>query len=223
MYLNDQYGCCVISGKYHAVGVWTANDTPKVIEGTDQEVYDAYQTICGPGDNGCLIDRVLLYMQKTGLLFNGIRHKIDGFVMGNWTNKLEVMTGEYIFGACSIGFNLPESWTNSAIWDVTNSRIVGGHDVTIVGYNADGVQVSSWGRVYTITWRAFTSRMYIEELYYILSPDWTNSDKLAPNGIDAQRLAAHLKIIGGGGIPPIDPSLRPWESILPAPEDESEP
>src|SRR4029079_13803126 len=26
VYLNDQYGDCVIAGKYHQVGVWSAND-----------------------------------------------------------------------------------------------------------------------------------------------------------------------------------------------------
>jgi len=56
MYLNDQLGCCVISGKLHNLGIWSANDhdhqPPGEVVATDQEVKQQYQQICGPGDNG---------------------------------------------------------------------------------------------------------------------------------------------------------------------------
>ena len=222
-YLNDAYGDCVIAGKYHAEGVWTGNESgPSGIAlGTDQEVYSAYQTICGPGDNGCLITAVLDYFRDNGLTFSGALKKIDGYVSVDWTNKLEVQVALYLFGAITIGINLPSAWTSNAIWDVTNTPIVGGHDVTCVGYDDQGVQVASWGRLYTITWAAFLKTSWLEEAYVMLAPDWYANNKLAPSGVDAEMLAADLAKLGGGSIPPIGPTPVPPPS--PGPEPPSPP
>jgi hypothetical protein len=207
MYLNDQYGDCVIAGKYHAVGLWSGNDAGSPVLGSDSEVYSSYQTICGPGDNGCVITDVLDYMRANGLPFGGVPHKIDGYINCNWRNKTLVQASIYLFGGLEIGINLPNAWTSAAVWDVTNTQIVGGHLVFGVGYNAQGVQISSWGRIYTITWAAFQSTEWLEECYALLAPDWYGSDKLAPSGVDVATLRADLQKVGGGTVPPIDPPL----------------
>lgn len=205
VYLNDKYGDCVVAGKYHQVGIWSGNDTPTTIVGTDQEVYGMYQKICGPGDNGCVITAVLDYFRQMGLPFGGVTHKIDGYVTADWTNKLLVQVGIYLFGGGTIGVNLPQSWTcTNCVWDVTNSQIVGGHDVCLCGYDEKGVQVSTWGGICTITWQAFLSRKWVEELYFMLGPDWYNNDQLAPNGVDVAALKRDLQLINSGTIPPID-------------------
>jgi hypothetical protein len=41
----------------------------------------------------------------------------------------------------------------------------------------------------------------VDELYAILSPDWTGSDKLAPSGLDVDKLVAALGKLGGGVMP----------------------
>lgn len=218
MYLNDRYGCCVISGKYHQVGIWSGNDSNTAIQGTDNEVYSMYQKICGPGDNGCMINSVLDYFRQNGLPFNGQIHKIDGYITADWTNKLLVQVGILLFGGGTIGVNLPQAWTcSNCVWDVTNSPMVGGHDVCLVGYNAQGVQISTWGSICTITWPAFLSRKYVEELYFELGQDWYGNDKLAPNGIDFATLKKDLDMINGGTIPPIDPPSPPPPPPLPTP------
>jgi hypothetical protein len=211
MYLNDQYGDCVIAGKAHALGVWSANDTDSggLILATDQEVLDQYHGICGPGDNGCVITDVLDVMRSKGFVAGGKTYKIDGYVSCDWTNKLLVQTAQYIFGASSIGINLPEAWTQNSVWDVTSTRIVGGHDVTPIDWDDNGVYVASWGRIYQITWAAFTSKKWIDEYYVILSPTWYNNDKMAPSGINAAALKADLAKLGSGIIPPIDPGPVP--------------
>lgn len=214
MYLNDTYGDCVIAGKYHQVGVWSGNDTtqgtPTAVQGTDQEVYTSYQTICGPGDNGCIITDVLDYFQRTGLKFNGIAHKIDGYVSIDWTNKLMVQAALQVFGSLTIGINLPNAWTcTNCTWDTTNANIVGGHDVCCVGYDDVGVQILTWGGLVTITWAAFLSKSWIEECYAELSPDWYGADSMAANGIDAATLKADLQKLGGGVIPDPGPGPQP--------------
>lgn len=217
VYLNDQEGDCVIAGKYHALGVWTGNESGSSVVATDAEVQASYHTICGPGDNGCVITDVLDYYKSKGLTASGKGYKIDGYVSIDFKNQQEVMVALEVFGALVIGINLPNDWTAAGpgvVWDVTRSQIVGGHDVTAIGYTQQGVQISTWGKVGTIiTWAAMAAGTWVEELYAVLSPDWYSQADLAPNGIDAATLAADLAKLGGGVIP--DPGPGPGPSPVP--------
>lgn len=211
VYLNDQYGDCVIAGKYHQVGIWSGNDTTAAVLGTDKEVLDAYHKICGPGDNGCYIPDVLDAFQKDGLTLNGVKHRIDGYLFLDHTNKALVQTAIYLFGSLTLGINLPNAWTcTNCTWDTTNSPIVGGHDVCVCGFTKTGVKIATWGGIVEITWAAFLSSRWIEESYVQLSPDWYNADNLSPNGVNVQALRDALAAIGGGNTPPIpDPGPVP--------------
>lgn len=218
VYLNDQYGDCVIAGKYHQEGVWSANDTTQgqqpTVVGTDSEVLSAYHTICGPGDHGCVITEVLDYFQKTGLTFSGVTKTIDGYVGIDWTNKLMVQVALEVFGGLTIGINLPSAWTcTNCTWDVTNTQIVGGHDVCCVGYDDTGVQIATWGGIVTITWAAFLSKNWIEECYAELAPDWYGQDKVAVNGINLTQLRADLQALASGQIPDPGPTPTPAPTI----------
>lgn len=217
MYANDQYGCCVISGKAHNIGVYTAldSDSGGTILCTDQEIVSEYRAICGPGDNGCNIDAVLRTMKSRGILQGGQYRKIDGYVRVNYTDAKLVKAAIQYFGALTIGFMLPNEWLNSDVWDVTNSRIVGGHDVSVVGWRANGNYViSSWGRLYEMTPAAFHSNRYLDEAYAILSPHWYNSDRIAPGTLSIDFLKTALERIGEGEAP---------DGPQPQPEPQPEP
>lgn len=219
MYLNDQLGDCVIAGKYHAVGIWTGNETGTAVTGTDAEVKAAYTSICGPGDNGCNIVAVLDAFKTSGLKFNGVTHKISDYVSIDWTNQLLVQVALEVFGTITLGINLPQAWLDApegGTWDVTTSQIVGGHDVTAGGYDATGVWVSTWGGKRKITWKAFLSKQWIEEAEVPLSPDWYSNGNLAPNGIDGKTLAIDLAALGNGVVPPIGPP-SPTPPVPPTP------
>jgi hypothetical protein len=151
------------------------------------------------------------YMRAKGLPFNGSAHTIDGYVAVDWTDPLEVKAAIYTFGALSVGINLPNAWTQNSVWDVTTTRIVGGHDVTALGYDAQGVLISSWGRLYKITWAAFTARKWIEELWALLGPDWYGEDRVAKaTGIDLTALKDDLAKFGKGVVHDVDdPSPDP--------------
>jgi len=205
MYLNDRYGCCVISSKAHGIGVWTGNDTPKALEATDAEILKMYNRLkAGPGDSGCVISDVLNYMRANGLLLGGTSHKIDGYVSVNNTRPDVVMWGIHLFGGLCLGLNLPDDWTSNQVWDVTSSPIVGGHDVLAVAYDATGVYVSSWGDIYRITWPAFSSIKWVEEAYAVLAYDWYNADGISPSGFDVSALKSDLGKLGGGILPDVD-------------------
>ncbi len=221
MYLNDKYGCCVISGKMHNLGLWSGADDAAVVMATDQEVYSQYQSICGRGDNGCVITHVLDVMRSKGLTAGGVKHKIDGYVTVDNRSQIQTKAAQYFFGAGTIGINLPDAWTEDAVWDVTNSRIVGGHDVSPIDYDEKGVYVASWGRIYLITWAAFSVTRWVEEFYAMLAPLWYGSDNLAPCGLDVTALKKALALLGGGEIPPIpEPPPPPEPPTPPGPSTE---
>ncbi len=215
VYLNDRYGDCVIAGKYHQVGMWTANESGTAVLGTDNEVLSMYHTICGPGDNGCDISQVLKYQQNKGLPFNGQIHKIDAFVSVDNAKQDLVKASMAIAASLSLGIDLPGAWEQSNdVWDVTNSRVVGGHDVPTGGYDKDYVTILTWGGKRRITWAAFTSRNYITECYLSLSPDWYAAAGVAPNGIDAATLKADLTAIANGQIPSVGPPEVPLDWLI---------
>lgn len=232
MYLNDRYGCCVFSGKAHNLGIWSANDPDsadgRTVLATDQEIYDQYFAYTGGRDVGAVIFQVLDYMIAKGFQAGGKRYKLSGWVSADWRSKELTQIGIDLFGCASIGFNLPNAWTNEVVWDVTNSQIIGGHDVSPCGYgtnvlgtNADGVVVSSWGRLYLITWAAWTSSRWLDELYFMV-PEflWTGLDQRAPSGVDFGKLKEALTLIGGGTVPPLPeptPTPPPVPPVPPVP------
>lgn len=217
MYLNDEYGDCVIAAKFHAIGIWTGNETGTPIQGTDAEVKKAYVSFCGPGDNGCNMAAVNDILKTKGVVVNGVVHKIENYVSVDNTNKIEVQVAIDLFGGLDVGVDLPNAWANSEdVWDVTSTRIVGGHCIYAVGYNATGVVVATWGGLRTITWAAFLSKRWVNECYAILAPDWFSSGK-TPAGIDANRLRDDFSKLSSGIVPPLDPDPNPSPIVPPIP------
>lgn len=214
MYKNDQYGDCVVAGKGHQFGIWTGNDSGTVALATDTEIVNQYHQWCGAGDNGCNISDVLDRIKAGGMVLGGKTYHIDGYVSVDNTNKALVMVAHYLFGTLTLGIDLPSAWANApegGLWDVTNTGIVGGHDVCSVAYtSAKGVTIATWAGLRTITWPAFTSRKWITELYAELSPSWYGDDRLAPMGIDAAALQADLALIANGQVPPIPDAMVDW-------------
>lgn len=208
VYGNDQWGDCVIASAMHEVGLWSGNETGSPAVGNTTEAVNTYHSWCGAGDNGCVITSVLDNTRSVGIPVNGVPHKIDDYVAVDWTNPLLVKVAIEIFGSLKLGINLPQAWTSTnTTWDVTNTGIVGGHDVPAGGFTPQGVRIATWGGLVTITWPAFTSRTWLEEAYCPLSPDWYARANVAPSGIDAATLRADLAMLRNGQIP--DPGPGP--------------
>ncbi len=208
---NDVKGDCVLACMFHALGVWSANDSDSggIIVATTQEALSQYSSICGPGDNGCVITAVQDVFRSRGLTAGGRKYTIDAYVNADWTNQSLVWAAQQLFAASAVGINLPQAWTQNAIWDTTNSPIVGGHCVTAIDAGPEGVFVASWGRIYLITWRAWLSRQWVEEYHPMLSNTWYNSDRIAPSGFNAVTLKDDLGKLANGIIPSVDPPPPP--------------
>ena len=228
MYLNDTYGDCVVASAGHRCGVWSANDpdsADSIVLAKDAEIKSEYFYLTGGSDSGLNIQDALTYWTTTGFLANGKRYKNLDFVGFDWTSKELTQIVIALFGTVCIGINLPNAWTSSAVWDVTNSYIVGGHDVSGFGYGkatvvdayADGVVIASWGRLYLITWAAWTRRTWLEEAWAIVPQYlWTGADKMAPSLANLDQLVADLAVIKSGGIPVL-PNPTPVPALVASP------
>ncbi len=211
VYLNDRYGDCVFASKAHGYGVWSANDSDSggIVLATDAEIQQQYFAYTGGADNGANISEVLDYCKSPGFTLGGKKYKIDGYVSVDNTKKDLIKAALLIFGGLCIGIDLPSAWTNSAVWDVTNSGNVGGHDVLLIDYDDTGIYLSSWGRIYRMTWPAAMSTKWITEMYAMLAPLWYNADSIAPCGLKVDVLREDLTKIDGGIIPDIAPPAPP--------------
>lgn len=221
MYLNDQLGDCVWASNMHLLGVTSANDADSggIVQATDAEVQAQYVKVCGPGDNGCVITDTLDYGLKTGWTAGGQNYKILGYAAIDWTVWDLCRAACEDFGGFKIGINLPSAWLNSATWDVTNSQIVGGHDVFVADFDADYLYLASWGRIYRMTKAAALSTRWLEEAYVVIAPTWTGPDKKAPSGYDVAGLVTAMAQLRAGQVPsdPTPPTPVPPTPIPPTP------
>ncbi len=215
VYLNDQLGDCVIAGGYHIVGVETGNASGSPFLATDQQLIADYSKIGGyvPGDpstdNGCEEPVALNYWQQSGFA-DGT--KLLGWLAVDATNKAEVMAALWLFENLMFAVELPDAWINpfpsapGFTWGVAGSTDPqNGHCVVGVGYDANGVQVSTWGMIGTITWDAIAQYCTSNVgggLYVMLTPDQLAkaSDPTtgkAPNGVSWGDLVADFDAMGG--------------------------
>lgn len=208
-FLNDSLGCCVISDLAHRIGVHSANESGAAVIPTDAEVNKVYRYF-SPRDTGCVISQVLNYYRDTGLQLGGKVRKIDGYVSVDWRNPDLLKAAILLFGNVQIGFALPQEWYKSAdksAWDVTSTRIVGGHDVGGFAYDEDGVTIATWAGTRKFLWKALGSTRYVSECYSVVAPEWYEKDGVSATGLDVAALKADLARLGDGSLPPIAPPI----------------
>jgi hypothetical protein len=103
-------------------------------------------------------------------------------------------------GAVYLGIDILESWTESnpgETWDVTDSPIGGGHCIIAAGYDADGLDVISWGMRFRMTNAAFAR--YCDEAYWIADRNWFGRNLQTPGGITQDELAAAMQGVKEAG------------------------
>jgi hypothetical protein len=178
---------------------WTSSDATEFVP-TDAQILSAYSEITGydpktgMNDNGAVELDVLKYWRNKGIAGK----KILAYVKIEEKNFNQLKTSGWLFGGVYIGVSLPVEAQNQKIWDVTPGETPGswgGHAVPVVGYNAQGPVVVTWGESKQMTWAAYLA--WCDEAYAILSGDWTGPDNLTPNGFDMVQLVSDLKELDG--------------------------
>ena len=200
MMLNDTLGDCTCAAVFHARQIWTENTG---IENTqpDAEVLKLYEAACGYNpkdpntDQGGVEQDVLKYLLNKGVpLADGTTDKILAFVEVDQKNLNEVKLAVSDFGLAYIGIEVPGNIFKPngdplAVWDyVPNASSEGGHAIIIVGYDAVGFTVISWGELYKMTYAFFNH--YCDEVYAIADKNWIAKTGKTPLGMTLAQLEA---------------------------------
>jgi hypothetical protein len=213
---NDTLGDCTAAGAFHIGGVLLAG-AGSAIPYTTQNVIAFYSATTGyvPGDEstdqGGDEQTVLNYWQQTGLLPS--QHRIAGWLGVNAADSIEVKTAVWLMENVYFGVELPDAWINPMplgsgfVWDVAGDPDPNnGHCFVGLGYDAQGVQIDTWGMIGTVTWAAiakYSSTAGSGELYTVVGPDGiSKASGKAPNGFDWSQLVADFDSMGGRVSPP---------------------
>lgn len=203
IYDNDRLGDCVIAGCAHIVGVETANAGREFIA-TDEQIIRDYERIGGyrpndPSTDGGCDEVAAIKSWKHHGCVDGT--KIAGAIAVDGACALHVQQAFMLFENLMFAVELPDAWIENEpsesgfVWDVEGPPNPSqGHCVVGVGYNADGVIISTWGMLGIMTWAAVAT--YAVEsaggaLYALVSHDMLmRGQRKAPNGFAWSELLA---------------------------------
>ena len=199
MYANDRIGDCTCAAAAHMIEAWTAAAHRRAVEVSERSVLRAFDAVKlidpATGEAGAVELDVLKYWRRTGIA----RHRIGAFARVRLHDHALVRAAAWLFGGLYIGVQLPLTAQRQDVWDWTHRLdgparpgSWGGHAVDVVGYDASGLTVVTWGSLKRMTW-AFWER-YVDEAYCLLSPDFLERGE-APNGFDLAALERDLALI----------------------------
>jgi len=214
MYLNDQYGDCVIAGMAHTVGVLTGNSGVGSTIFTPAQIVSLYSDIGGfnpenpqATDNGCDEVTAWTYWKNTGAPAGA--NKIAGWISVDGTNPAEYTAACWLFENLLFGVELPDSWISpfpsepGFVWDAGVSDPDNGHCFLGVDYYPDGsVAIDTWGMLGRITPAAMAKNASTAgsgELYAVVSQEsLIKATAKAPSGFDWEQTCAYFEEMGGG-------------------------
>jgi papain like protease len=248
MHLNDTWGCCTCASLANIVQQQTYFGQKAEIVVPDSSVLAAYEAVGGfnpnagppgsnPTDNGATVASAMAYLKKTGMAGHSIAAygrtdttatgsliKIAAYGEVDVTATEKLKTAIWEFGCLSVGLDLPNSavtqFDNGQPWSVEPDRsLAGGHCVLVVGYDRNGFQLFTWGRLWHMDYEFWSS--YGEEAWAPVSTYWVSkASGKDPDGVNLVTLGAEFLAITGQ-----DPfsASRPASAPPPSPAPEPAP
>ena len=204
MLANDRYGDCVWAGAAHET-MLLAHEAGAVVTFTDADVLGDYAAVTGfdpkipESDQGTDLQQAAGYRRVTGIVdARGIRHKIAAYLALEPGNIEHLYQAAYLFGAVGIGLQLPSSALTQSehgqAWTVVaGAPIEGGHYVPLVGRQADGLHVVSWGAIQVMS-GAFLQEYCDEAVAYVSQECLV--DRKSPEGFSYDDLINDLAVLG---------------------------
>lgn len=177
MLANDRYGDCVWAGAAHET-MLLAREADRAVTFTDADVLGDYAAVTGfdparpDTDQGTDVVEAADYRRSTGVVDAiGARHKIAAYLALEPGNVQHLYQATYLFGVAGVGLQLPSSAIEQTkqreSWRViAGAAIEGGHYVPLVGRQADGLHVVSWGVLQVMT-EAFLQQYCDEAIAYV--------------------------------------------------------
>ena len=181
IYGNDKYGDCGEAGSAHWI-----NHAEKLecgacppIQAT--QVVSQYLSETSGQDSGLvLIDHLNLWQRK-GLNLGGQIYTIDAFAVIDWNNHKEFAYTIQLLSGAYIGFEVPkyfmdgfEAGKRSFTTQCKGDQIEGGHCVYVVGFDATGIWINTWGVKVHLDWKFVKG--FVDEAYAIVDSidKWAN-------------------------------------------------
>jgi hypothetical protein len=199
MYGNDDWGCCVISGRAHQTLRFELVEQKRILRVTAKEVVDEYLAQTGGEDIGLITLDSLRLWRKQGWLAAKKRYAIRAFSEVNRRSIEEVKTAIFLNLGVGIGLRLPlsadEELRAGKPWTRTTGRGTvadswGGHYVYVCGYTKTGPVCVTWGSKQQMTWKFFTK--YCDEAYAVIDAINTPQQRAM---LDAKVLDAFLSTV----------------------------
>jgi hypothetical protein len=205
VYGNDRIGDCTTAAAAHMIEAWSAAATGRAFEVSERAVLAAFDAVKivdpATGEEGAIELDVLNWWRTSGI--DG--HQIGAFASIEPGERELVEASTYVFGGVYIGLQLPLRAQEQQVWDWAGSLrgpdapgSWGGHAVDVVGYDASGLIVVTWGALQAMTWSFWDH--YCDEAYAIISADFLHGG-VTPAGFDLDALARDLVLVAGGGEP----------------------
>lgn len=252
---NNQAGDCVEAEEAHFLAVVTAN--AKILYAyVTAAVLAMYSALTGyvigdaTTDQGTNPLDCLDYFTKNAYADGSTNL---GYVLVDGRNQTEIQQAIAWFGNLKMWCCLPSAYTsplparNGFVWDVAPPNMQQGHcfggygyiakgdapeAVKVLGCNALGVIIATWGLVGTMTWAAVAALCVPENgggLATRLSRDWIEANGSTPFGETADQVEAALRAMGGidsfkkeplapaSPPPPVTPAPAPTADPAPRP------
>jgi hypothetical protein len=170
MFMNNQLGCCVISGRAHQTLRFEFVEQGKLIGITDKEVENQYFKESGGADNGLFVLESIKRWRTEGWKAGGKKYKIALFAEINPDDREEVKTAIYAKVGIGVGLRLPDNaideFHQAHNWTDTSLRPGDGHYVHICGYDPDGLTCVTWAQRQFMSWSFFEK--YCDEVYALV-------------------------------------------------------
>lgn len=175
MFGNDEWGCCVISGRAHQTLRFELVEQQRLVRVTTKDVVDEYLEQSGGEDIGLITLDSLRLWRKQGWMASRKRYAIRAFSEVDRSRIDEVKTAIVMNLGVGIGLRLPASaerelaagkpWTKTSGMG-TRPNSWGGHYVYVTGYTKLGPTCVTWGSKQSMSWRFFST--YCDEAYAII-------------------------------------------------------
>ena len=202
IYGNDTVGDCGEAASAHWINHSEKLECGAVPPIKAPQVVSQYLSETHGQDSGLVLLDHLNLWRKTGLNLGGQIYTIDAYASIDWNNHREFEYAIQLLTGAYIGFMVPkyfmdgfEAGKRSFTTQCKGNTIEGGHCVYVVGFDATGIWINTWGVPVHLDWKFV--KKFVEEAYALVDSmdKWVNP---ATDPLNITLLKQYLATIQNG-------------------------